>query len=680
MPALRITNPGFISEFMLRHVTERPFCWVLGSGASVPSHVPSGGELVRRWLGEMHELENGNQLPIEQWATEQTLGIPGFRYEEAARFYPWIYERRYRKYKQLGYATLETIMESAEPSYGYSVLAQIMAITPHRVAVTTNFDNLIADALSIYTEEFPLVCGHESLTGYLRPSMRRPMVAKIHRDLLLNPFNNPDEISKLSGEWDTALTRIFDAYTPIVIGYGGNDGSLMNFLKALKPIEGGIFWCYRDRVDPVVEAVVEHHDGYLVPITGFDEVMLQLWEKLLLPSPLPELKSVFDTRTAEYIRQFELLKAALAKPSVSKAAAEALEPVRAAADAAVERLKLEKSWWGWELKAQGEPDDAKREEIYRAGLRDYPDSAELTGNFAIFMKDRRNDDEAERLYQRALELDPKNANNIGNYAAFLQDVRHKLDDAERFYRRALELDPKHAIHHANLGQLKHDQGADDEAESFYRAAVDLDPAHALNQLRLAVFLYKVRNHPEEAEQRFQRAYELDPKNTKTLTRFAIFMHVQKKTEEAKRLYREGIDAGLSDSNPLCNYAQLLATDHHDDEAREIAARAWKAPDRKGGQSATEIALTLWLLDRVAGRGGTPALGRLKFLFGAGFKRSDWSFDDLLAATLPRLPEPEHALARKLADAVLDETRVAALDDEPAWTAVEPIPLDDASWP
>jgi hypothetical protein len=58
-------------------------------------------------------------------------------------------------------------MSHAEQSYGYSVLAQIMASHQHKVAVTTNFDNLIADPISIYTDDFPLVCGHESLTGFL---------------------------------------------------------------------------------------------------------------------------------------------------------------------------------------------------------------------------------------------------------------------------------------------------------------------------------------------------------------------------------------------------------------------------------------------------------------------------------------------------------------------------------
>src|SRR5438876_10550474 len=39
-------------------------------------------------------------------------------------------------------------------------------------------------------------------------------------------------------------------YTPIVVGYGGNDGSLMGMLKSLPQIKGGIFWCFRIRDEP----------------------------------------------------------------------------------------------------------------------------------------------------------------------------------------------------------------------------------------------------------------------------------------------------------------------------------------------------------------------------------------------------------------------------------------------
>lgn len=606
-----ITNPGFLSEFLRRHeqMPDRPFCWILGSGASVQSGIPSGGALVQQWLGEMYEMESASSVPIETWATATNLGIDGFEFERAANFYPWIYQRRFLDFKEQGYAMLEKIMEKAEPSFGYSVLANIMANTPHKVAVTTNFDNLIADALSIYTRTFPLVCGHESLTGYIRSNLRRPLIAKIHRDLLLEPFSNPEEISKLPRGWDDALKKIFARFTPVVIGYGGNDGSLMNFLKAVEPIEGGIFWCHRhgSSIEQPILDLVERHRGKLVPILGFDELMLQLQEKLKLEALLPHLKSIHARRVDDYQKQFEALTAALRVPVESAAAAAERLPVTEAADAAVERLAKENDWWGWNLRADAEPDLQKREEIYRAGLEAFPNNAKLTGNFASFMHEQlKVYDEAEQLYRRALSLNPTLANTTANFGGFMCDIRKNYDEAERLFRRSIELDPNNADSYGSL----------------------------------AWFLEFVRRNDDEAESMYRRATELEP--------------------------GDGITLG--------NYAQLLATRRRDTDAREHVGRALKALGPEPLQVHAEVLFTLWLLDCASGADGTATLGKLKWILGKGFSRSDWSFERLLDSFLPRIPESEHALAKKLSDAILDESKIPALEDEPIWKSTTPVPL------
>ncbi|HXU35751.1 MAG TPA: tetratricopeptide repeat protein [Blastocatellia bacterium] len=548
MAAGKITIHGFLNEFKRRHeqMKDRPFCWVLGSGASIQSGIPTGGALVKQWLTELHELEDFGGLSLDQWATPENLSIPGFELAHAASFYPWIYQRRFRDYKEQGYAFLENAMDHAEPSFGYSVLAQIMATTPHKVAVTTNFDNLIADALSIYTRTFPLVCGHESLTGYIRANLRRPLVAKIHRDLLLAPLSNPDEIAKLPSEWAAALAKIFDRFTPIVIGYGGNDGSLMGFLNTLASIEGGIFWCHRDGsdIDPTVHEVVEQHRGRLVPIAGFDELMLQLQEKLQLPFLLPGLRSLNDKRVADYQKQFEALTAALRKPAPSPAAEEARKPARKAAEAAVERLTNEKDWWAWQLKADTEPDLEKREAIFRAGLEDFPRSAELIGSFALFMETARKDyDEAERLYRKSLELDANNAVSVSNFAVFLEEVRKDHDEAERLHRKALELHPNETAYIGNLAVFLMDVREDyDAAELLYRRALELDPSHANNTGNFAELMYKVRKNYDEAERLYRKALELDPDDPVRLSNFAGFISdVRKDYDEADRLYRRALE-------------------------------------------------------------------------------------------------------------------------------------------
>jgi protein O-mannosyl-transferase len=247
----RITIRGFLEEFKRQHLqmSDRSFCFILGAGASVQSGIPTGAKLVEQWLEELHVREDFQQLPLEEWANSKNLDIDNFDYQDAASYYSQVFKRRFQDDPDTGYAFLEDAMNNKEPSYGYIVLAQILAHTRHKVVITTNFDNLVADALSIYTRTFPLICGHESLTGFVRAQLRRPLVAKIHRDLLLEPINTPEGIATLAPGWVKALTDLLQYYTPIVIGYGGNDGSLMNFLNALeKPIRGGIFWCHRGNV------------------------------------------------------------------------------------------------------------------------------------------------------------------------------------------------------------------------------------------------------------------------------------------------------------------------------------------------------------------------------------------------------------------------------------------------
>ena len=596
MSAQKITINGFLNEFQRRHdqVKDRPFCWVLGSGASVQSGIPSGRSLANQWLKEMHELEAFENLPIESWATENRLGIKGFEYKRAENFYPWIYQRRFRDYDNLGYAFLENTMDHAEPSFGYSVLAQIMATTPHKVAITTNFDNLVADALSIYTRTFPLVCGHESLTGYIRPNLRRPLIAKIHRDLLLAPLSSPDEIANLPGEWVAALAKIFGSYTPIVIGYGGNDGSLMGFLKTVAPIEGGVFWCFHEgsSLDPKIHEVVDYHHGRIVPISGFDELMLQLQETLKLDSLIPQLQGIHEKRVKDYGRQVQVLTAALRKPAGTPAAEEARRPAREAADLAVERLTREKDWLSWQLRADAETDPVKQEAIYREGLEDFPQSDELTGNFALFLHEVRKDyDEAEKFYKKALELTPLDATYTGNFANFLTDIRGRHDEAERLYRRALELDPNNPLNTRNFAifmqviRKNYDETerlygkaleiapsdveiigsfaqfsssarqAYDKAEQLYRKALELDPNEARNTGNFAVFVENIRKDYDEAERLYRKSLELDPKDATNTGNFGAFMQTKRKNyEEAERLYRRALELDPDNARNIGNLA------------------------------------------------------------------------------------------------------------------------------
>jgi len=427
---------GLVEHFGRVHHTmlDHKFVWMLGAGASLASGIPLGRELVESWLRELHVREDGGKSRLEDWATAKNLGIEGFEYERRGSFYTKIYELRFGEHPEEGYAYLETIMANTDPSPGYSILAAALAGSPpdrpprHNAVVTTNFDNLVADALSIYTDTYPFVCGHESLTPFIKVAMRRPVVCKIHRDLLLAPQNDPRSLRRLHDAWGMALRALFEHYTPLFIGYGGNDDTLMDLLASLGPndVKGQLIWCYHEGSKPsnrILEVVTDLH-GVLVPVPDFDMLMVLLGEKMGIELLDEEIEERAKKRTARYrsrIRKLDTVK----HPYVMQALAATFE--------------RSGGWFAWYQKAKVEDDPIRREIIYRQGIQQFPNSPELYANFANFMYDIRDDpEEAARLFDRALKLEPNRVNTISNYAEFLL-VEGRIDEASEQLNAASEL-------------------------------------------------------------------------------------------------------------------------------------------------------------------------------------------------------------------------------------------------
>ena len=193
-----------------KRMPNRSFAFVLGAGASRSSGIKGASQMVEDWIRSLHREATGEADGDSRvWASVKTLGIANYDPENPAACYSELYRRMYARDPDRGYAYLEEQLRESEPSYGYSVLARIMEDTPHNVVVTTNFDNLVADALSIFGKTYPLVCGHESLAGFISPRMRRPLVVKVHRDLLLAPKSAPEELTDLPEGLQAALTKLF---------------------------------------------------------------------------------------------------------------------------------------------------------------------------------------------------------------------------------------------------------------------------------------------------------------------------------------------------------------------------------------------------------------------------------------------------------------------------------------
>jgi Tfp pilus assembly protein PilF len=412
----------FIEEFCDDTRKDKQYCFILGAGASRQSGIPTGGELAKEWIEDLKK--RFGEAECQQWMADNNISSG-----DLAKDYSKIYEKRFEANKNEGYIFLEELIEKAEPSIGYSILAQILTRSKHNLVITTNFDHLIEDALSYYIRTKPLIIGHESLAHFIIPFKLRPTIVKIHRDLYYSPFNDVKHTSSLADEFTEYLPYIFKHTIPIFIGYGGNDGSLMSFLEGLKEIGGKLFWLFYEKNEEPsgrIKDLIEKHNGFAVPIPGFDETMLSLGNELDYELFHSGIVDVAKQRSEKYINSIHKLVPTL----------DLKKEIKTDTD------RQEKENWLYELDVALADDIDEKGRIYREGLTRFPDSIELINNYALFLKDKKKAyDEAENLFKIAIVKSPSNAKYLYYYAEFLLRIKKDYYKAEKYLIQALEQDP-----------------------------------------------------------------------------------------------------------------------------------------------------------------------------------------------------------------------------------------------
>lgn len=573
-------------------------CFILGAGASVSSGIPTGAQLVDEWLHTEHQRQtDGNETFenwVTKWASEGEKPIKDFNPKFPARFYPQIFERIFTGRYAQAYESLDEKMKDSQPGIGYVSLAQILEFTRHKPVITTNFDNLVAEALYFYSATRPLICGHESLAAFASANTIRPLVAKIHRDLFLNPINDAGT-AILADNWKKALTEIFHSHTPIVIGYAGNDGSLMGFLNCLEPgtIHNTIYWCHlagEQLRDEVLEVVSKHH-GKLVRIDGFDQFMLKLharfskkWEqkekrkiekfireradfqigrykvdldkfgtKALTSDSLTNSKrNEVRKRTDKQIGRYRIVSDKFKEVTTSNSAADS--KINETFDA-LKKVSLSvgesDSWWTYLMRASKQKNPTKSDRIFRKAIKKFPTNATLLAYYASFLKKTLKDyDRAEKFYEKAIKVNSHDAEILHNYALFLEEIRKDYDRAEKFYAKAVKADPVNASFLGNyalfLEELRKNY---DRAEIFYKKAIETDPSSADVLGNYAVFLEQIRKDGNLARNYFEKALKVDPNHLNNICNYTGFLFTVGEDDKAQPLLNKVITA-LNSTTPL----------------------------------------------------------------------------------------------------------------------------------
>lgn len=419
---------------------EQRFCFILGSGASVESGIPSGSTLEMQWMDCLMGKSGDRGMPAMD--AQETRRLAGDLYEEkeiehkfdeieaawqcakkegkaiSSEYYFDIYRLRFHANPRKGYSYLEKIMERCDPSLGYHTLAKLLTENnQNNLVITTNFDSLVEDALFLYTDKKPLVVSHESLVDYMDANIQRPIVAKVHRGLMYAPFNSPETTNELKSEWQTALNHALNTYTPIVIGYAGGDHSLMSFLEDDRTdMRKGVYWCYRGKPDPSdlpeekIQRFVEKRNGYFVAIDGFDALMVEIGKAMYGDAIRPgltteHLKKKYEKRVQQYNQQWEELNK---KPEMQ----EALREMNKVEQHEEEQREKEQTLTAWDYIHRGNRayDEGRQQDAlneYSKAIEIFPENARAYTNRGIVYEKLKKYAEAIEDYARAIQLNPE---------------------------------------------------------------------------------------------------------------------------------------------------------------------------------------------------------------------------------------------------------------------------------
>jgi hypothetical protein len=276
------------------------FAILLGSGASITSGVKSSNEMIEEWRQRLYEQSHSKDK-YSDWLSQQ-------KWFNSDKEYSILFEMVCDTPAQRR-IYIENCVKDAKASWGYIYLANLMANNYFNIVFTTNFDDLVNEACFLYTDIKPIVCAHDSVVANVRVTSTRPKIIKLHGDFLYDNIKNTVlETKSLETNMENKFSQFCTEYGLVVIGYGGNDDSVMTILKKLLKIPeyfpNGIYWCVKKgtKLPKKVTQLTKTRIVFWIEIEGFDEYFACIHKKSKLQ--LPDLVKDPYKATTESLNKF----------------------------------------------------------------------------------------------------------------------------------------------------------------------------------------------------------------------------------------------------------------------------------------------------------------------------------------------------------------------------------------
>jgi hypothetical protein len=291
----KIDRDTFLRSFKV--LSNQSFDLFLGSGASVNSGIPSGGDLIwhfKREILSSKKIINGKKftdLKIE--ANKQIIqnyfdqrGDSNIANPYSHYFKECYPDSLVRK------EFLSDLVRDKKPSIGFLCLSALVERQKFNVVWTTNFDDLIEKAITALNYKSCQIVSPDNASSVQQFNSDIPTVVKLHGDFRYDPLQNTDEELQ---ELEASLhTKFLDASTQkglLVVGYSGSDKSVMTTLEKKKALEKpnafpkGLIWCIPKGLQPTndLEALIEkahqqnNRSGFL-EIDSFDYFLHEIYK------------------------------------------------------------------------------------------------------------------------------------------------------------------------------------------------------------------------------------------------------------------------------------------------------------------------------------------------------------------------------------------------------------------
>ncbi|MDF2588120.1 MAG: hypothetical protein K0S41_1961 [Anaerocolumna sp.] len=287
----------FINGFSVR--PDGSMAMLLGAGASISSGIMSGGQMVWDFKRSIYCVENKistssfKDLSKEATQTEiqSYFNSKGtYPVQNSPEEYPFYFEECYtdRRSREL---YIQGKVKDVTPYSGYLCLGAIISEKRIDLVTTTNFDDLVQ--AGIYTLNPGLSI--KKISSAIKESVGFnlhdgfPNIIKLHGDYLIDKLKNTsDELKEMEREIGDIFEHGIRDKGLVIVGYAGNDNSVMTILEKLviqeKSLPYGIIWCkpintkLSERAELFMENACSRNElSGVLEIESFDDLMYRLY-------------------------------------------------------------------------------------------------------------------------------------------------------------------------------------------------------------------------------------------------------------------------------------------------------------------------------------------------------------------------------------------------------------------